>query len=460
MRDLRTPKGTVDLRPAEALLLESVTEKIRAVYRRHRAVPISTPIFELRSTLASKYGEESKLIFNLEDQGGDICSLRYDLTVPFARFLAMSRTTRIRRYQIGPVFRRDSPSFQTGRLREFIQADMDICGDATPMLNDAEVIATAHEILASLLPSGSYAIRINDRRIIAFLLGAACRLPEERHATICSTIDKADKLAAGELETELASKGVDPGQIATIRKYMGLRGRSNAEVLRFLEGENTRIHDGVDAHPAHRQFAATVEEVRLLLDHLAILKAADSVAIDLSLARGLDYYTGMIFEAVVPDSPVGSVAGGGRYDGLYRTFSSISVPCVGFSVGVTRLLSALGALGPGPATPPHGILVGSAHGLLTSERLALLQLLWSNGFPAETFGGRRVSFKGQIEYARKHGIRLVVATGENEQSRGVLLAIDVQTNGRQEVPRDEIVSFLRGCGVDFHGGPDAPPPLR
>lgn len=455
MGDLRTPKGTLDHSPAEALVCRRMVEQITRIFERHNAVPIDTPTFELRSVLMNKYGEESKLIYNIEDQGGDICSLRYDLTVPFSRYLAMNRIKKMRRYQIGNVFRRDNPSFRTGRLREFLQADFDICGDNLPMVSDAEVLRVIDEVLASV--GKEYLIRINDRRIIMGMLDG-CGVDRGLHAAVCSTVDKADKCGWEELAAEFRAKGLSDGQVAHVRRYMEAGG-SNEDVVEFLEGQcagggsenasNTGPGDSsAAAHSsqkggwvvlsgaAREGFRNAIDEMKLLLRY-AGMYGVRNLRLDLSLARGLDYYTGLIVEAALPGTDVGSVVGGGRYDNLCSSLSGHSVPCVGFSVGVSRLLTQCP-----PETIGYDVFVGSGYGLLLEERMGILDTLWANGFSAETFTGRRVNFKDQVDYARKNGFRVMVCTGENELRGGVLKIVTVESGEKEEIGAADLVAHL------------------
>ncbi|KAI5153362.1 histidyl-tRNA synthetase, partial [Enteropsectra breve] len=385
IKDLRTPKGTVDYSPVLCKTLEIMISKIKRIFVTHNAVEIATPAFELRHILMNKYGEDSKLIYNLEGQGGDICSLRYDLTVPFSRYLSTNRISHLRRFQIGSVFRRDNPSFATGRLREFTQADFDICGSNLPMVNDSEALKIIFEILTAL--EKDFVIRINDRRILAGILQKA-GVPEAMHGTVCSSIDKLDKNSWADVLKELEAKGVDAAARDVLERLLSFKG-TNSEIMDFLQGIE-------DKSP---EFAGAIAEFQSLFTYLEVLKV-EKVAFDLSLARGLDYYTGIIIEATVVGAPVGSVIGGGRYDNLCKSISSHTVPCVGFSVGVTRLLAITE-----PATIRHDVFVGSAYGLLVVERMQILRELWDVRVSAETFSGKRVNFKDQMEQCKKGNFR-------------------------------------------------------
>uniref|UniRef100_A0A8C0FRH8 histidine--tRNA ligase n=1 Tax=Bubo bubo TaxID=30461 RepID=A0A8C0FRH8_BUBBB len=203
---LKTPKGTRDYSPKQMAIRERVFNAIITCFKRHGAEVIDTPVFELKETLTGKYGEDSKLIYDLKDQGGELLSLRYDLTVPFARYLAMNKITNIKRYHIAKVYRRDNPAMTRGRYREFYQCDFDIAGQFDPMIPDAECLKIVHEILSDL-QLGDFLIKVNDRRILDGMF-AVCGVPDSKFRTICSTVDKLDKVRAGALGCNLIVLGL------------------------------------------------------------------------------------------------------------------------------------------------------------------------------------------------------------------------------------------------------------
>lgn len=431
MLQLRTPKGTFDLNPQETLTTEDIIAKVKKVYEIHSGVPITTPMFELREILMNKYGDDTKLIYNLEDQGGDICSLRYDLTVPFSRYLCANSIRKMRRYQIANVFRRDNPSIRTGRRREFIQADFDICGSGLPMVYDAEIVKMIYDILKSFEIPYPIKIKVNDKRILIGLLGV-CGVPVELQQTVCSTIDKVEKLSKDEFEEELKMKGLDEEMIKGINRYIiGIKG--NQEILSNLR---TLIDQATGAN--EENVRKGVEDMELLFEYLKIYNVTD-IVLDLSLARGLDYYTGLIIEAVYEGTEVGSVAGGGRYDNLCDSLSEgkLKVPCVGFSIGVTRIF-ALTQL----KDIEYDLFVGSGYGLNLEDRMRMLSKAWSKGLRAETFPGKRVNYQEQLEYATQNNFKIAVFTGNNEISNGIYFAVDLKTREKLEFEREKFDEFL------------------
>uniref|UniRef100_A0A8C2TJA9 histidine--tRNA ligase n=1 Tax=Coturnix japonica TaxID=93934 RepID=A0A8C2TJA9_COTJA len=217
------PQGTRDHHPAQMTLLGRLLGTVVSCFKRHGAAAIDTPVMELREMLMEKYGDNSKLIYELQDQGGELLALRYDLTVPFARYLAMNKITNIKRYHIAKVYRRDSPAMTRGRYREFYQCDFDIAGQFDPMIPDAECLKIVHEILSEL-QIGDFLIKVNDRRILNGMF-AICGIPESKLVTMCSTLDKLDKMPWEEVRSEMVGeKGLSPEAVDRVGEYVQLHG--------------------------------------------------------------------------------------------------------------------------------------------------------------------------------------------------------------------------------------------
>jgi histidyl-tRNA synthetase len=368
--ELKTPKGTKDWEGKDMVIRDKIFSTITEVFKRHGAVTIDTPVFELKEILAGKYGEDSKLIYDLADQGGEICSLRYDLTVPFARWLAMNRDIQnIKRYHIAKVYRRDQPAMTKGRMREFYQCDFDIAGSYDPMLPDAEIIRITQEVLEGLGWKGRYTVKLNHRKILDGVF-EVCGVPADKIRTISSAVDKLDKLPWDEVRKEMTEeKGLAPEVADKIGEYVVLKG--SRDLIEKLKADEHLM--------ANASMKAGIADMELLFDYLEAFDAASIVSFDLSLARGLDYYTGVIYEVVTegsapatkdataaaltpkprsskkpakagadfdedrssdPSVGVGSIAAGGRYDNLVGMFSGkTQIPCVGISFGVDRIFS-------------------------------------------------------------------------------------------------------------------------
>jgi len=221
---LKVPKGTIDHKPAAALLRKHIFATLERIFAKHGGETIDTPVFELKDILAGKYGEDSKLIYDLQDQGGELCSLRYDLTVPFARYVAMNGITSMKRYHIAKVYRRDQPVMSKGRMREFYQCDFDIAGTYDPMVPDAEILLILCEALEAL-EIGEFTIKLNHRKILDGIFELA-GVPAEKTRAISSAVDKLDKLPWADVKKEMTvEKGLDEAVADRIGQYVGLKGK-------------------------------------------------------------------------------------------------------------------------------------------------------------------------------------------------------------------------------------------
>lgn len=331
---LKTPKGMRDIGPAQAWQRKKIFQLITNIFELHGAFPLDTPVCERRDILANKYGEESKLIYNLEDQGGEALSLRYDLTVPFARFLGQNKIQALTRYHIAKVYRRDNPSITKGRFREFYQCDIDFAGKYDTMMADSECLEILCEILTAIKLPYDFSIKVNHRCILNGMFQAS-GVPPEKFKTICSAVDKLDKMSWEDVKKEMCNeKGLDEKVANRIGEYVSKSGGIQLidELSQGELGLNADAKKGLD-------------EMRTLFKYTDGMNISKHLKFDLSLARGLDYYTGLIFEAVVEgDVEVGSIAAGGRYDNLVSSLlenPNFHVPCVGLSVGIERLFAIL-----------------------------------------------------------------------------------------------------------------------
>ncbi|XP_062502197.1 histidine--tRNA ligase, cytoplasmic-like isoform X2 [Corticium candelabrum] len=444
---LKNPKGTRDYHPEQMAIRERVFEVIRSCFKRHGAVTIDTPVFELKETLMGKYGEDSKLIYDLADQGGEQLSLRYDLTVPFARYIAMNKLKNIKRYHIAKVYRRDNPAMTKGRYREFYQCDFDIAGEYDPLLPDAECVKIMTEILTDL-PLGNFVVKINHRKLLDGIF-AACGVPQEKFRSVCSAVDKLDKLEWTDVRKEMVElKGLDGAVADQIGNYVVRSGK-----LQLVED---LLHDPIlSSQPAAKQ---GLEEMKKLLEYCNAFGVLDTVLFDISLARGLDYYTGVIFEAVLTGSPqetatsktgetigVGSVVGGGRYDELVGMFDANKkqVPCVGFSVGIERIFSVVESkpqfqTSGKPRAIETDVLVASGQQGLLTERMKLCNELWACKIKTELFHKVNPKLLNQFQYCEEHGIPFVAIIGQDELAQGHVKLRDTLTRNEMLVARSKL----------------------
>ena len=443
---LKTAKGTRDYQPAQMAVREKVFTRIIDTFKRHGAETIDTPVFELKDVLTGKYGEDSKLIYDLKDQGGEILALRYDLTVPFARYCAMNKITNIKRYHIAKVYRRDNPSIARGRLREFYQCDFDIAGAYDPMIPDAECVKIVQEIL-STVDVGAFVIKLNHRMILDGIF-EVCGVKADMFRTICSSVDKLDKSPWDEVKKEMIDeKGLDEAAADRIGEFVRMSGGLELieELLNGKLAESKIAKQGLD-------------EMRLLLNYCNLYGCGKAVSFDLSLARGLDYYTGVIYEAVLIDDAedeareeirVGSVAGGGRYDGLVGMFDpkGRSVPCVGVSIGIERLFSIMEANMAKKKeqirTLDTDVYVISAQKNLTEERMKVVTELWDGDIRAEHSYKKNPKMLNQLQYCEENGIPLAVVLGTSEIESGVVKIRNVASREEVEVKRSEMVEAIK-----------------
>lgn len=474
---LKTPKGTRDWDPLSMALRKHVFATIERVFAKHGAVTIDTPVFELKEILAGKYGEDSKLIYDLQDQGGELCSLRYDLTVPFARFVAMNPTDygNIKRYHIAKVYRRDQPAMTKGRFREFYQCDFDIAGTYDAMVPDAECLCIVAEALDAL-GIDAFTIKVNHRKILDAIF-AVCGVPDDKIRTISSAVDKLDKSPWAEVRREMVEdKGLDGAVADKIGTYVQLHG--GRELL-------TRLEQDAELS-ANARAAEGLADMALLFTYLDVYRLTDRISFDLSLARGLDYYTGVIYEVVTaasappgfhkdgaappPLAPaaapkpkqkkkdddevdesavgVGSIAAGGRYDNLVGMFSGSkkpdAVPCVGVSIGVERVFSILmqrirdaQARGERSAVRQKEVdvfVMSMGDGLLL-ERMQVCKLLWDHGINAEFLYKKKPKLQAQFAVVDKEQIPYAVMLAPGEWAQGKVRV--KQQLGKEEAGADK-----------------------
>ncbi|XP_035919439.1 histidine--tRNA ligase, cytoplasmic isoform X1 [Anopheles stephensi] len=443
---LKTPKGTRDYGPESMALRQRVLDQVIRVFRKHGAETIDTPVFELKEVLTGKYGEDSKLIYDLKDQGGEILALRYDLTVPFARYVGMGNVFNIKRYHIAKVYRRDNPQITRGRYREFYQCDFDIAGTYDPMLPDAECVKVVCEILSDV-GVGEFVVKLNHRKLLDGMF-EACGVPADKFRTACSSVDKLDKTPWAEVKREMVEeKGLTEDTVDRIGEYVTLHG-------------GPELVDRLAADEKLKQIPSAMEgleDMRLLLQYCDIFQVANRVSFDLSLARGLDYYTGVIYEAVLLGSgagggaeeeeiTVGSVAGGGRYDNLVGMFNPKrkQVPCVGVSIGVERLFSIIEARAGGKTrTNETQVYVASAHKGLHLKRLEMLNKLWDADVKAEHSYKLNPKLLAQLQHCEEYQIPYAIILGDGELSRGVVKLREIATRKEEELPVDTFIEELR-----------------
>ncbi|KAF2020269.1 histidyl-tRNA synthetase [Aaosphaeria arxii CBS 175.79] len=421
---LKVPKGTRDWAGADSALRDKIFSKVTKVFKRHGAETLDTPVFELREILSGKYGEDSKLIYDLQDQGGELCSLRYDLTVPLARYLAMNPSIQtFKRYQIAKVYRRDQPAMTKGRMREFYQCDIDIAGVYDSMIPDAQVLRIATEVFQSL-GWENYTIKINHRKILDGIFKVA-GVPEPLIRPISSAVDKLDKLPWADVKKEMIEKTLDAAVADKIWEFVQHKGKSDIIDLLRKDENMSKNEDIIQG----------TKDMETLFSYLEVFGVMDRISFDLSLARGLDYYTGVIYEIVTEGSApsgkgkgeaaigVGSVAAGGRYDELVGMFSGKPIPCVGISFGVDRIISIVKARGQTTqrAKDVDAFVMafgGKGFNGMLLERMQIARQLWDAGVKTEFSYKVKPKLQQQFKTAETSGVPLAVILGEDEWKEG------------------------------------------
>ena len=425
-------KGTRDFLPEDMVKRQYLVEKIKQVFERYGFDPLETPAIERWETLSGKYGQETeRLIYRFQDRGGRDLGLRYDLTVPLARIVAMhpELPKPFKRYQIQSVWRAEKP--QKGRFREFVQCDVDIVG--TPdMTADAEIIAVVYDALTTLGLNG-FVIKINNRKIVRGMVQVTS-IPVELELEIARSIDKLDKVGLEGVENELTSKGISHEAINRILDIIAIRGRDE---ITFKEAEDV-FKGSEDA----LQGLSEIKEVFMYLKSMGIPE--DKFMLDLSLVRGLDYYTGPVFEAVMETPKIGSIMGGGRYDDLIGMFTGTQIPATGTSIGLDRLITVMDELQIWQNHKPTKteVLITRFDKDLTHEYLKIAQELRKNGINTDFYSGKK-DLRAQLGYASDRGIPIAIIIGPDELEKGVATVRMLQSRTQEQVLREKLVDFLK-----------------
>ncbi|MDR0686496.1 MAG: histidine--tRNA ligase [Dysgonamonadaceae bacterium] len=451
-----TPSGTRDFSSCEMMRRNYIFDAIRGVFRLHGFNQIETPAMENMSTLTGKYGEEGdRLMFRILNSGNflsrtklddlhsedyrtlsnRICEkgLRYDLTVPFARYVCQHRhelTFPFRRYQIQPVWRADRP--QRGRYREFYQCDADIIGSKS-LLNELELLQIIDEVFKQL--NLRVVINLNSRKILTGVTQTVCKT--DRISDVSAVIDKLDRFGMEYVTTELMKKGVHSQSIASLEQLLFMTGTNEEKLCRMKEvlAESEIGMEGVT-------------ETENILKKISRSEISTGVEFDLALARGLDYYTGTIIEVKSLDLESGSIAGGGRYDNLTGIFGLQGMSGVGVSFGAERIYDIMDKFGLFPENSTQGTKIMFVNfGDSESEYLLpIISSLRKGGIPTELFPDA-IRMKKQLAYASERGIPFVGIAGEAEISCGKIVLKKMQTGNQENVAVEDIVAFVQNCNT-------------
>ena len=446
------PKGTRDFGPVEMAKRNYIFDTIKEVYALYGFQQIETPAMETLQTLMGKYGEEGdKLLFKILNSGdymnkvsdedlhslnslklaAKLCEkgLRYDLTVPFARYVVQHREELqlpFKRYQIQPVWRADRP--QKGRYREFYQCDADVVGSDS-LLNEVELMQIVDTVFTKF--GVRVCIKINNRKIltgIAEVIGEA-----EKIVDITVAIDKLDKIGLEKVNEELRNDGISEEAIEKLQPIISLSG-SNEEKLEVISQVLAGSETGLKG----------VEETRFILDTLKGVGLNNEIELDLSLARGLNYYTGAIFEVKALDTPMGSITGGGRYDNLTGIFGLPGLSGVGISFGADRIYDVLNALDlyPKEAVNSTQVLFINFGETETAYCLPIVGKLRQAGIRSEIFPDK-AKMKKQMSYANAKNIPFVVLAGENEMAAGKVTLKNMESGEQTLVTAEELIATVK-----------------
>lgn len=431
----RTLSGFMELLPAQQQQLERMMDILRTTYSRYGFTPLDTPVIEASEVLLAKGGGETeKQIYRFQKGDADL-ALRFDLTVPLAKYVALHGNDLafpFRRYQIGKVYRGERA--QRGRFREFYQADIDIIGDGKlDITNEAEIPSIIYQTFTALGLT-RFQIRVNNRKILNgfyAMLGLT-----DRSGDIMRTVDKLDKIGPHKVRACLMDDvGLTGEQAEEIMRFISITG-SNDQVLSALEGYRGR----------HELFDQGLDELTTVTRYLAAFGVPEvNFAVDLTIARGLDYYTGTVYETTLLDYPeIGSVCSGGRYDNLAEYYTDRQLPGVGISIGLTRLFYVLGEQGllnPSLPTAPADVLILP----MTQDLTPAIQLatrLRGAGVRTQLYTEQK-KFKAKMNYADKLGVPYVVFLGDDEIAAGLVACKDMTSGEQTKLPFDATLSRIQ-----------------
>jgi histidyl-tRNA synthetase len=419
----RLLKGFRDYNPAEQAARQDMFQKIQTVFERFGFAPLSTPALEYKEILMGKYGEDEKLIYAFKDNGDRDVAMRYDLTVPLARYVAQNLNQLalpFKRYQIAPVWRADNP--QKGRLREFYQCDIDTLGTES-VLADAEIVACIFIALKEL-GLNNLKVTFNNRMLYERLL----------------TVDKAEQAVIMRAMDKLAKIGRDAVLDILRDQKVSAAGQDQAANIIAL-GKGSEAYENIPKlFPDAASVVSAPQGFQFYLESFGV--PAKAIVFDPTTVRGLDYYTNMVFEIVMGDNPeYGSIAGGGRYDSLLETFSETSVPAVGGSIGIDRLFEAMEALGLIKSSGIAKVLIMNLDENLVNDYVALATELRGKGIATEVYY-QTAKLDKQFKYAESRGIQYAVIMGSEEKDKGTVQLKNLATREQTVVELKSLAAAL------------------
>lgn len=431
-----TPKimpGFMELLPEDQILFNGIVDTIKSTYESFGFLPLDTPVLELSEILLAKAGGETeKQIYRFKKGDSDI-SLRFDLTVPLARYVSMRYNDLVfpfKRYQIGKVYRGERP--QKGRFREFYQCDIDVIGENLSLKHDAEIPTIIYELFKKL-DFGKFTIRINNRKVLNGLFSSLDLTLKS--TDILRIIDKIDKIGIKEVEKELLELGISNEKTSKILDFINIKG-STEEILKSLKELNIK----------DETFEQGIYELEYVTNSLNSFGLDNSYyTIDLTIARGLDYYTGTIFETTLDDyMSLGSICSGGRYDNLTNYYTDKQLEGIGISIGITRLFSKLREMG---IVKPNSkslvkLLVIPYSDANLEYSMNIAKVVRDNSINCEIYLEDK-AFKKKLNYANRLGIPYVCIIGDDEEKSNTVTIKNMETGEQSTVDKKDILSFLK-----------------
>lgn len=437
---LKTPKGTRDLGPNDVRMRDYIFGVIKKYFELYDGQPMDTPVLERLNTVTNLYGDEfDKLVYKLDDQGGEKLLLRYDLTIPFARYITSNAIDTFKRYQIGKVYRRDEPQMSRGRFREFYQADFDIVGGETSSrIQDTEMLLLLVDILKELIGEGTFSVMVNDKGVLYDALKSV-GIDEGDYNKVCSSLDKLDKLPLVNVVDEIIHKGIEGGIVNKLTVFITMVQSFEDSEMSVLERLRILLERGFITE-------TTISIMKKLFENINLLGLSDYVIFNPLLSRGLDYYTGIIYEAVLLDRTVisSSIAAGGRYNSMMKKLGHRDTSAIGLSLGIERIVTILEKRQMVVKDDISLVYVATIGKDLEVSKMVLVDEIRKAGIKVSFSYKSNAKMRNHLDYVFEKEIKYMIILGETELSSGTLKVKNIDERKEEIIRRESLVDFLRG----------------
>lgn len=420
----KTPKGTRDLGPQDVLLRESMFNILKKCFEIRGGLPIDTPTIEVYKVIEEMYGEEfNKLVYTLDEKTREPLYLRYDLTVPFMRWIKGNKIGNFRRYCMGKVWRRDKPNVSNGRFREFYQCDFDIVGESSNMIHETEILDLLVDGLTRIV-GNNFTVSLNHKEIIYSVL-QYCKVTDDKFKTMSASLDKFYKIGFDEMAKEMKEKGMSDESVKLLQELTNKISTVKGPFDILLVLKEMKVINGL-----------LFNEMELLLNNLKDINVLDKFILDPMLSRGLDYYTGIIYEAGYNNKTVmsSSIASGGRYDNMFGKKKAI-----GLSFGIERLCCIKKDIV--NVTKPT-VFVASVGKGISCYRVKICAMLRRKGIFAMTFSNSNPKMRSQLDYVFENKVKYMIVVGENEIKKGTVKFKDIEKHKETEITLDEAIESI------------------